>query len=156
MVRGQDPKTKEWSMKGEVLELVHGQRSVNVGLMDGRSRLFTRGALKKDSTKKYQEAEEEELRNQVAGTSLEAKDDGQLEESMQERRKRQRPNTEQVEPRRSTRLAKKWVTMGAQGTVDDPEILPYYMDAVEQGWAGTKKRCPQYGLEESEDFCEEE
>ena len=48
MVRGQDPKTKEWSLKGEVLELVHGQRSLNVGLEDGRSRLFTRGALKKE------------------------------------------------------------------------------------------------------------
>ena len=87
---------------------------------------------------------------------MEAKDDGQLEESMQESRKRQRHNMEQMEPRRSTRLAKKRVTMGAQGTVDDPEILPYYMDAVEQGWAGTKKRCPHYGLEESEDSCGEE
>ena len=138
------------------MELVHGQRSLNVGLEDGRRRLFRRGALKKDSTRKYQEAEGEELSNQVAGTSLEAKDDGQLEESMQESRKRQRPNKEQVEPRRSTRLAKKRVTMGAQGNVDDPEILPYYMDAVEQGWAGTKKNCPQYGLEESEDSCSEE
>ena len=46
--------------------------------------------------------------------------------------------------------------MGAQGTVDDPEILPYYMDSVEQGWAGTKKMCPQYGLEESEDSCSKE
>ena len=54
---------------------------------------------------------------------------------MQERRKRQRPNTEQVEPRRSTSLAKKPVSMGPQGTVDDPEILPHYMEAVEQGWA---------------------
>ena len=61
-----------------------------------------------------------------------------------------------MEPRRSTRLAKKRVTMGAQGTVDDPEILPYYIDAVEQGWVGTKKNCPQYGLEESKDFCSKE
>mgnify|MGYP007114303775 FL=1 len=75
---------------------------------------------------------------------------------MQESRKRQRPNKEQVEPRRSTRLAKERVTMGAQGTLDDPEDLPYYMDAVKQGWAGTKKSCPQYGLEESEDSCSEE
>ena len=56
MVRGQDPKTKEWSLKDEVLELVHGQRSLNVGLEDGKSRLFRRGAFKKDSTKKYQDA----------------------------------------------------------------------------------------------------
>ena len=61
-----------------------------------------------------------------------------------------------MEPRQSTRLAKKRVTMGAQGSVDDPEILPYYMDAVEQGWAVTKKSCLQYGLEESEDSCSEE
>ena len=61
-----------------------------------------------------------------------------------------------MEPRRSTRLAKKRVSMGAQVTVDNPEILPYYMEAVEKGWAGTKKRCPQYGLEDGEDCCEEE
>ena len=28
MVRGQNPKTKEWSLKGEVLEMVHGDRSM--------------------------------------------------------------------------------------------------------------------------------
>ena len=61
---------------------------------------------------------------------------------MQERRKRQRPNTEQVEPRRSTSLAKKPVSMGPQGTVDDPEILPHYMEAVEQGWAWRRARIP--------------
>ena len=66
------------------------------------------------------------------------------------------PTRSRLRPRRSTRLAKKRVNMGAQGTVDDPEILPYYMDAVEQGWAGTKKRCSQYGLEESKDSCSEE
>ena len=141
MVRGQDPKTKEWSLKGEGLELVYGQRSVDVGLKDGRSRLFTREKVKKDSTKRYQEVGEEELRNQVAGTSLEAEEDEELEEFMQERRKRQSPNTEQVEPRRSTSLAKKRVSMGPQGTVDDPDILAYYMEAVKQGWASTKKRC---------------
>ena len=35
MVRGQDPKTKEWSLKGKVMELVHGDRSVNVLRMEG-------------------------------------------------------------------------------------------------------------------------
>ena len=39
---------------------------------------------------------------------------------------------------------KKTVTMGWQGIVDDPEILPHYMEAVERGWSGTKKSCPQY------------
>ena len=55
----------------------------------------------------------------MAGASLEAKEDAKLEESMQERRTRQMPNTEQGEPRRSPRPAKKKVTMGRQGTVDD-------------------------------------
>ena len=82
MIRGQDPKTKELSLKGEVLELVHRKILVNVVLEDGRSCLFPRGAVRKDFTKKYQEAEEEKLRNQVARTCLKTKDDGQLEESM--------------------------------------------------------------------------
>ena len=50
---------------------------------------------------------------------------------------------EEAEPRRSLRLAKKKVTMGRLGTVatvDDPEVLPYYMEAVERGWAGTRQR----------------
>ena len=150
MVRGQDPKTKEWSLKGEVLEMVHGDRAVNVDLDDGRTRLFERKAVKKDTTKTYREAEEEELRSQMSGTALEVREDGQLEESMGERRKRQRPNMEETEPRRSLRLAKKRVTMGRLGTVDDPKVLPYYMEAEEQGWAGTKKMCPRNVPEETE------
>ena len=39
MVRGQHPKTKEWSLKGKVLETVHGNRSVNVDLDDGGTRM---------------------------------------------------------------------------------------------------------------------
>ena len=35
-------KTKEWSLKGEVLETVHGERAVNVELDDGRTCLFER------------------------------------------------------------------------------------------------------------------
>ena len=37
-----------------------------------------------------------------------------------------------VEPKRSLRLPKKKVTMGRQGTVEHPEVLPY-------GYAGTRK-----------------
>ena len=150
MVRGQHPKTKEWSLKGEVLETVHGNRSVNVDLDDGGTRLFERAAVKKDTTKTYREAEEEELRNQLAGTVLEARTDEQLEESVRERRRRQKPNMEGVEPRRSLRLAKKSVNMGRQGTVDDPEVLPYYMEAVESGYAGTRQRNTR-GVTEEED-----
>ena len=45
-----------------------------------------------------------------------------------------------AEPRRSLRLAKKKVTMGRQGTMDNPEVLPYYMEAVESGYARTRER----------------
>ena len=34
MVRGQHQQTKEWSLKGKVLEMVHGDRLVNVDLKD--------------------------------------------------------------------------------------------------------------------------
>ena len=47
---------------------------------------------------------------------------------------------EDVEPRRSLRLAKKKVTLGDTGTVDNPGELPYYMEAVENGYAGTRQR----------------
>ena len=38
MVRGQHTKTKEVSLKGEVLEMVHGDRAVNVDLDEGPRR----------------------------------------------------------------------------------------------------------------------
>ena len=96
--------------------------------------------MRKDTTKAYREAEEEELRSQLAGTVLEARPDEQLEESMRGRRRKQKPNMEEVESWRSLRLAKKNMTIGRQGTIDDPEVLPYYMEAVESGYAGTKQR----------------
>ena len=114
----------------------------------GGTRMYERAAVKKDTTKTYREAEEEELRSQLAGTVLEARTDEQLEESVRERRRRQKPNMDGVEPRRSLRLAKKSVTMGRQGTVDDPEVLPYYMEAVESSYAGTRKRGPRNVSEE--------
>ena len=61
------------------------------------------------------------------------------------RRARQQPNLVQEEPRRSLRLAKKKVTMGEEQDSHNPEHLPYYMDAVEQGHAGMWKG-PRYGL----------
>ena len=73
MIKGRNPKTNEWILKGEVIEVVHGDRSVNVALEDSRSRLFMREDVRVDSTKKYQEAEEEELKSQMAETSLEVK-----------------------------------------------------------------------------------
>ena len=68
LVRGQHPKTKEWSMKGEIVELVHGKRSVNVMLADDDSRLFLREDVRLDSTKRYQEDKEGDLITQLVGT----------------------------------------------------------------------------------------
>ena len=140
LVRGHNPKTNEWSLKGEVIviiEVVYGQRSVNVALENSRGRLFIRDEMRKDSTKKYQEAKEEALKSQVVGTSLEAKKDEQFQETMnRERKARQRPNTEQTEPRRSSRLARKRMTMGGEGSTHETENLPYYMEVVEKGRAG--------------------
>ena len=69
---------------------------MNVALENSRSRLFMREDVRLDSTKKYQEAKEEELKSQMAGTSLEVKNDKELEDTLKgERKARQRPNTGQ-------------------------------------------------------------
>ena len=106
MVRGQHPKTKEWSMKFEGMEIGHGERSVNVALEDNSSRLFMREDVRLDSTKKYQEAEEEGLNTHLVGMGLEARNNHKLMETMRRPRKaKQAPNTDQGEPKRSSRLA---------------------------------------------------
>ena len=64
------------------MELVHGNRSVNVALEDNSSRLFMREDVRLDSTKRYQEAKEEELKSQLVGSGLEAKSDSELEETI--------------------------------------------------------------------------
>ena len=134
-------------MKGEVLELVHGERSVNVMLESGDTRLFMREDVRLDSTKKYQE--DEDLSTQLAGTGPEARKDQELVETRRRpRRARQTPNSDQGEPRRSLRLAKKKVTMREEKRSHNPEHLPYYMEAVEQGHPGMWNERPQYGLEE--------
>ena len=74
----------------------------------------------------------------------------QMEESRNERSEKRKPNVEDVGPRRSLRLAKKKVTMGLQGTVHDPEVLPYYMAAVESGYVGTRQNNPRVFPEEEE------
>ena len=68
MVRGQDPKTKERILKGKVLEMVHGDRSVNIYLKDSRPPLFERSAVRKDTTKAYGRRRRKSSR---AGTVLE-------------------------------------------------------------------------------------
>ena len=93
-------------MKGAVLELVHGERSVNVMLEGGDTRLFMREDVRLGSTKKYQKKEEEDLSTQLARTGLEARKDQELAETKRRpRRARQQPNSDQGEPRRSSRLA---------------------------------------------------
>ena len=109
-------------------------------------RLFARDAVRKNTTRTYQDQEEEELKSQLAGTvgedMLEPGQE-QLEESRNERSKRRKPNVEDVGPRRRLRLAKKKVTMGLLGTAYDPEGLHYYMAAVESGYAGTRQKNPR-------------
>ena len=117
--------------------MVHGNRSVNVELDEGNTRLFARDAVRKDTTRAYQEQEEEELRLQIGGeVNLEEQQQG----GENQRRKGRNRNVEDVEPRRSARLAKKKVTMEDTEKEDNPEKLPYYMEAVENGYAGTSQR----------------
>jgi hypothetical protein len=133
--------------------MVHGDRAVNRDLDEGVTRLFARDAVRKDTTRAYQEQEEEELRSQLAGTVGEDRPEAgleQLEESRNERSERRKLNMEDVEPRRSLRLAKKKVTIRRLGTVDDPEVLPYYMAAIESGYAGTRQNNPRVFSEEEE------
>ena len=61
-------------------------------------------------------------------------------EGEKQRKKGRSRNVEDVEPRRSARLAKKRVTLGDAEKVNNPEELPYYMEAVEKGYAGTRQR----------------
>ena len=150
-MRGQHPKTREWTIKVEVLELVHGERSVNVLLDGGDSRLLMREEVRLDSTKKYKDYKEEDLSTQLAGTGLEARMDHELAETRKRpRRARQQASSVQDEPRRSLRMAKKKVTRGEEQDFHNPEHLPYYMDAVEQGHAERWKG-PRYGLGDREE-----
>ena len=153
MVRSQHPRTKEWSLKGQVLEMVHGDKAVNVDLDEGVPRLFARDAMRKDTTRTYHDLEEEELRSHLAGLvgeDMTEPGQEQLKESRSERSERRKPNVEDVGPRRSLRLAKKKVTMGLLGTVHDPEVLSYHMAAVESGHAGTRQNNPRVFPEEEE------
>ena len=94
-------------------------------------------AVRKDTTRAYQEQEEEELRVQIGGeVNLEEQQQG----GEKQRRRGMNRNVEDVEPRRSARLAKKKVTMEDTEKEDNPEELPYYMEAVENGYAGTSQR----------------
>ena len=111
-------------------------------LDEGEPRLFARDAVRKDTTRAYLEQEEEELRAQLTDPVGEEALGEQLGESTRENRKRRKANVEDVEPRRSARLAKKRVTLGGTGLVDNPEDLPYYMEAVESGYAGPGQSDP--------------
>ena len=53
-------------------------------------------------------------------------------------------------PRRRLRLARKRVIIGTQEEANNPESLPYYMNAVEEGRAGRWCGRPLYGLEDQE------
>ena len=80
---------------------------------------------------------EEDLCKELRGSELEVRKDHKLEESLKVPRKaRQITNTSDAGPSRSSRLAKKRVTLRAQEETHDPTTLPYYMDAVYEGRAG--------------------
>ena len=98
--------------------------------------MFERAAVRKDTTREYSVEEDEDLLAQLANGVQEDDPEGQVKGSKKERRQRTKPNMEDVEPRRSSRLARKKVTMAKVGTVDYPETLPYYVAAVEDGYAG--------------------
>ena len=117
--------------------MVRGGRAVLV-VLDGRSsRMYKREDIRLDTTKSYQENNEEDLDMELRGSELEVRKDQELEESMKEPRKaRQITNTSETGPRRSSRLANKRVTLGTQEETHDPATLPYYMDTVEEGRAG--------------------
>ena len=146
-------------MKGEVVEVVHGERAVFVVMDDRSSRLYKREDVRLDTTKRYQENKEEELNSQLVGTELEARKDHELEARKEHeleetlkvpRKARQVTNTSDAAPRRRSRLAKNRLTIGTHGEAHDPETLPYYMNAVKEGRAGRWWGKPQYGLEDLE------
>ena len=151
MVRGRHPKTKEWIMKGEVVEVVPGERAVFVVMDNRSSRLYKREGVRLDTTKRYQKHQEEELNSQLVGTELEARKDHKPEETLKVPRKaRQDTNTSNAAPRRSSRLAKKRATLRTQEEAHDQETLPYYMNTVEEGRAEMWWGKPKYGLEDQE------
>ena len=53
VARGRHPKTKEWSMKGEVVKVVHGEKVVFVVMDDRSSRMYKREDVRLDTTKRY-------------------------------------------------------------------------------------------------------
>ena len=59
--------------------MVHGNIAVNVDLDDGRTRLFARDDLRKDTTRAFMQEEEEQLQSQLLGTGLEPRPDELLE-----------------------------------------------------------------------------
>ena len=127
--------------------MVHGNRAVNVDLDDGRTRLLARDDVRKDTTRAFMPEEWEQRQSQLVGSGLEPRPDELLEEPLRGRKRNQRPNVEEAPPRRSLRLAKKSVTMGVQGTVDDPEELPYFMQAMGSRYTGTSQSMVMLAVE---------
>ena len=127
-------------MKGRVLEIVHGGRSANVELEDGDTRLFMRTDVRMDTTRRYQEEEDKELHSQLEGSGMETRKDQELEETRRRPRvASQTPNVDNGPPRRSSRLSRKKVTIVEEERSHNPRNLDYYMDAVQEGYAGLRK-----------------
>ena len=127
-------------MKGEVVELVHGDRAIFQMMVNRSSRMYKRENVRLDTTKMYQEDEEEKLNNQQMGTKLEARKDHKLEGFLKVPRKaRQVPNTSNAVPRRSSRPENRKVTQRTQGETLKPCPTTWMQwRRREQGDCGTR------------------
>ena len=103
--------------------MVNGDRAFHVMMDDRSSRMYKREDVRLDTTKSYQEDEEEELNNQIMVTELEARKDHELKESLKVPRKAV-TNTSNAAPRWSSRPEKKRVTLRTQEETQDPETFP--------------------------------
>ena len=111
MVRGQHPRTKEWSLKGEVLEMVTGDRAVNVELDKGVTRLFARDAVRKDTTRAYQEQ-----KRRSSGASWQAR-------SGRTGRRRTWRSWRRAETREAREGSSTWRTWGREGASGWPRRM---------------------------------
>ena len=71
---------------------------------------------------------------------METRKDQELEETRRKPRvATQTPNVEKEPPRRSSRLSRRKVTINEEERSHNPRNLDYYMEAVQDGYAGMHK-----------------
>ena len=102
--------------------------------------MFMRSDVRMDTTRRYQEEEDKDLHSQLEGSGMETRKDQELEETRRRPRvASQTPNVDNGSPRRSLRLSRKKVTIVEEERSHNPRNLDYYMDAVQDGYAGLRK-----------------